>query len=94
MFFGLEGEIDVVCVCCFVMDVLRGGGVCWVGLLFFFTALTGFRRNGVFGESVLEIVWGRDCSFVWGWFGSDGIIVDDCGVAELAIDVVCFGVLG
>ena len=53
-----------------------------------FTALSGFRRNGVFGESVLEIVWGRVCSFVWGWLGSDGIIVDDCGVAELAMVVV------
>ena len=82
----------MVCVCCFVMDVLRGGGLCWVGLLFFFTALSGFRRNGVFGESVLEIVWGRVCSFVWGWLGSDGFSVGDCGVtvAELAIIGCCF----
>ena len=56
MFFGLEGEIDVVSECCFVMGVKRGAGLCWVGLLFFFTALSGYRRNGVFGESVLEIV--------------------------------------
>ena len=41
VFLGLEGEIDVVCVCCFVMDVLRGGGLCSVGLFFYFYRSVG-----------------------------------------------------
>ena len=83
------GRGDRCGVCMLFCDgCLRGGGLCCVGLLFVFTALSGFRRNGVFRDSVFESVWGRVCSFVCGWLGSGGFSVGDCGVAELAIVVV------
>ena len=96
MSFGLEGEIDVECVCCFRMDVLTGVLLC-CGLLFFFlTVLSGFRRFGVLRDSVLESVWGRVCNFVWGCSCSDVLSAGDCflTVAELTMVVVFCGVIG